>query len=83
MPFDPLIFISEILEMPQESQTDLPANIFTGLMQESASLHGAAMGNIKVGAQFDLELLRKTAIKKFDEPDPTEAAAIQKILGGN
>ena len=84
MSFDPLSFISGVLQMPQEQyQTDLPPNVFTGLIQESAGLHASAMGNLKQGATFDLELLRKTAIKKFDEPDPTEAAAITKILSGN
>lgn len=84
MAFDPFSFIIGVSNMAGDQyQTDLPPNVFTGLIQEASGHHSSAMGRMKDEAIFDLGLLRKTAIKKFDEPDPTEAAAITKILSGN
>lgn len=58
----------------------LPANVQTAIEVESASAHTQLMAECRGSRGVSNALVRFSAAKQFDEPSPSQARTIDKIL---
>ena len=58
----------------------MPANLKAHIQYESASAHTQLMTEARGGRSISNALVRYSAAKQFDEPNPAEGRAIDKVL---
>lgn len=60
---------------------DIAADRVELIYDESAQSHSALMHDTRANEQSAHNVLRHSAVRKYDEVDPLEAAAAEMILG--